>query len=153
MALGSQCTQPGCTRPRARLSIFCDEHHDDRLKRVGLWRERRPHDPAAELVRRCERIVRAWRAGAYDEGECVVQLCDVFGNAAVRDSPDCWPPALGSLPRDVLGGMRAYVRGPDARVPGWSFPTTMADAEREASSRVILGQLAAALEQRLADAP
>lgn len=67
MELSSQCRKEGCTAPRSRFSVFCDEHHREHLERYPAWRPagfefrnhtRFPKDFASQILRfmeDCER--------------------------------------------------------------------------------------------------
>lgn len=150
MELSGQCQQAGCTQPRGRLSVFCDAHHEEQLKRAGLWIERRPHHPASELVRHCERVVRRRREGRLERDECAVQIFDLFVTAAGRDSPDHWAAAIEALPVDVLGDVLAFAKSLSSpRAPSWGFPRTVTQAERERAGGAIQANLIERLDVHL----
>ena len=154
MELWGQCHQPGCTQQRGRLSVFCDAHHEDQLKRAGLSIERRPRDPASVLVRHCEKVVRWRRGGRLERDECAVQIFDLFVTAAGRDSPDHWSAAIEAMPVDVLGDVLAFAKGLSSpRAPSWGFPRTLSQAQRERAGAAIQAKLIERLDAHLSGGP
>src|SRR3712207_6247617 len=107
MSLPERCQRDGCTRPRGRHSVFCDEHHREHLVRVGLERET-PPDPCETMPDRCRQVVRACEAGAITRDEVFSRLFDLFVHAGMQGLERCWGPCLDVLPADVVAGLRAY---------------------------------------------
>jgi hypothetical protein len=142
MELSGQCQHVGCTQPRGRLSVFCDAHHEEHLKRAGLWIERRPLSPSDELVRQCENILR-WQPPGEDR---VALLLDNLITRGRHHSPDCWGRALDSLPSAVLRELLDYAKVvPGPR--GFSFGYASEEVRTRANRRAL--ELQALLIERL----
>jgi hypothetical protein len=100
MLIPNNCRRDGCDRPRTRFSVFCDEHHNEELIRVGLALET-PVDPCEGMKHKCIQRVDAERTHAITREEVLTSLFDLFIHAAMQRLERCWQETLDALPPDV----------------------------------------------------
>jgi hypothetical protein len=62
--------------PRTQFSVFCEAHHIEELKRVGLWQE--PTPPEERLVKQCQRVSRNLHLGAVTPREALNSWHDLL---------------------------------------------------------------------------
>jgi hypothetical protein len=139
------CRAEGCSRPRTRLSVFCDEHHNEQLRRVGLpGPNPTPPDPCAEYLKKCQRILRWRNEGLITDDELHSQLADVLIDGGVRGHSACWAACLSAMPDAVAAGLLTPLRT-SARPHGF-FLTSPAKVE---AARAVQAELARAANARL----
>jgi hypothetical protein len=144
MGTTESCAREGCDLPRTRLSVFCDEHHDEQLKRVGL----RPpfpvnHDPRQWFVRKCQRVLRGYTQGVITTDEFYFQLADVLVDGGTKGEAEHWPACLDTLPPGVGRRLLLYLRRAERPI---GFCLT--SPERVAAARAAQDRLVLLLEQR-----
>jgi hypothetical protein len=114
------------------LSIFCDAHHEEQLKRAGLWIEGRPSSPSEKLLRERENILRRQPAGE----DRVALLLDNLITRGRHHSTECWGPTLASLPASVLRDLLDYAKSaPGPR--GFSFGYASEELRQQANRRAL----------------
>ena len=146
MSTDEPCRHAGCPRPRSRHSVFCDEHHEERLARSGFPRAKPPH-PCEVFAKRCRRVVNARERGPITDEEVCGQLADLFVYAGVIGEGACWSAGLDALPAALLEKLRAYVWATD-RAYGF-FATT---PEKREAAREVRRELERCIDERLPDA-
>ena len=148
MSLPEECRHAGCTRQRGRLSVFCDEHHQEQLVRFGMIPEH--PDPCGVILKRCQGSVRAHEMGAITADELQDALFDQLVHAGTQGLTPCFETVFNSLPTDVLSHLLAVVKRHTG--PRLFHPLPTLETERRAKEKSALAAQAAlveALEYRL----
>jgi hypothetical protein len=115
MSLPQKCRREGCSRPRSRLSVFCDVHHEEELVRVGL--KTGPNDPRPLFVRRWAHCVETVNDGSLSANECCSLLLDTLMHASQHGISELTGTWLGNLPIDWVDRLVLYAqRNPHPRL-------------------------------------
>lgn len=132
------CRKEGCTRPRTRLSVFCEEHHVEQLIRAGLRPAVLPiHDPRADLVKRCRHPLGHYEQGVITADELLALLASALVHGGRCGESEYWPDCFDALPPGLIETLLAYLRR--AKRPfGYCLDTPeKVDAARAVQTRLI----------------
>src|SRR5690349_10074300 len=105
MPLGAGCKKEGCKQPRARHSVFCDQHHAEQLDSASLLELK---EPCEEMRDECRRVIHAGKLGAITGGEIPSRLFDIFVHSGTRGLEDCWMQCIEVLPPDAITDLLRY---------------------------------------------
>ena len=133
------CNHRGCTRPRKLFTAFCDEHHQEYLRRraaAPVYPTPPGYDP--NYVRRSWSKVLKWeKLGVITREEVLGQLYDHFVHSRrMEDGHPQWgTAALEILPDEVAAELLAYVKvhPPNLFAPLSAFPEVHAADLRAAA--------------------
>ena len=139
------CREPGCAQPRVRFSVFCEQHHQEQLRRSGLLRPL-PRDPSDPVRGTCRRQLKAWELKAITNEELLATLYDRFVIAHINGED--WDAGLDSLPAVIATDLLGYVKAHEPRVmnPRPTDPQRRAVQDRDAI--IAQAKLVARLEDK-----
>lgn len=86
--------------PRTQFSVFCDAHHIEELKRVGLWSE--SPSPEERLVKQCQRVSRNLYIGAVTQMEALNAWHDILQHACFVGHRNAMAAGFATLPVEHL---------------------------------------------------
>jgi hypothetical protein len=110
-----KCRREDCTRPRSRLSVFCDGHHKEELVRIGL--KTGPHDPRELAANKWRRCVDAVDDGSLSTDEGCSFLLDTLLHAVQHGASEFVCTWLNDIPVEWVDRLILYSqRNPHPRL-------------------------------------
>jgi hypothetical protein len=83
-----------------QFSVFCEAHHIEELKRVGLWHETPP--PEERLVKQCQRVSRNLHLGYVTQKEAVNAWHDILQWGCLAGHRGAMEPCFAIVPKECL---------------------------------------------------